>query len=398
MGGNSVEVLTVDPVESSATRGGCAGSTAGTERVLAGVLAEILHVERVSVDGHFFDDLGADSLVMAQFCARVRKRADVPSVSMRDIYQHPTISGLATALAPAAAADAAPTPVESSVPASAGGAAPAGTLQYVLCGTLQFLIFLGYCYVAAFVTAVGFGWISGGSGLIDIYLRSALFGGALFLGVCILPILAKWMLIGRWKPRQIRVWSLGYVRFWTVKTLVRANPLVLFAGSPLYSLYLRALGAKVGRGVVIFSPHVPVCTDLLTIGAGVPGAARVGGGGRVGGLPARQVHAHAVHVQRERRPAHRAGGAVAVPVGGAVGQCAHRLVRGGFGADGSGRSHGWRRRVVEEHIVGIQVPHAGLSAHTAPGQPVSAVSMTYALSAGDDRPVNKRRRPGNAPA
>ena len=270
--GNSVEVLTVDPVESSATRGGCAASTAGTERVLAGVLAEILHVERVSVDGHFFDDLGADSLVMAQFCARVRKRADVPPVSMRDIYQHPTISGLATALAPAAAADAAPTPVESSVPASdpasAGGAAPAGTLRYVLCGTLQFLIFLGYCYVAAFVTAVGFGWISGGSGLIDIYLRSALFGGALFLGVCILPIVAKWMLIGRWKPRQIRVWSLGYVRFWTVKTLVRANPLVLFAGSPLYSLYLRALGAKVGRGVVIFSPHVPVCTDLLTIGAG----------------------------------------------------------------------------------------------------------------------------------
>ena len=28
-------------------------------------------VERVSVDSHFFDDLGADSMVMAQFCARV---------------------------------------------------------------------------------------------------------------------------------------------------------------------------------------------------------------------------------------------------------------------------------------------------------------------------------------
>jgi len=33
-------------------------------------------------------------------------------------------------------------------------------------------------------------------------------------------------------------------------------------------LYLRALGAKVGRGVVILSQHVPVCTDLLTIGDG----------------------------------------------------------------------------------------------------------------------------------
>ena len=46
------------------------------------------------------------------------------------------------------------------------------------------------------------------------------------------------------------------------------NPLVLFVGSPLYVLYLRALGAKIGRGVAIFSRSVPVCTDLLTIGDG----------------------------------------------------------------------------------------------------------------------------------
>jgi non-ribosomal peptide synthetase-like protein len=64
------------------------------------------------------------------------------------------------------------------------------------------------------------------------------------------------------------VWSLGYVRFWLVKSLVRANPLARFVGSPLYTLYLRALGAKIGPGVVILSPTVPVCTDLLTIGEG----------------------------------------------------------------------------------------------------------------------------------
>ena len=63
------------------------------------VLADVVHVEQVSVDSHFFDDLGADSMVMAQFCARVRKRADLPSVSMKDIYQHPTIRSLAAALA-----------------------------------------------------------------------------------------------------------------------------------------------------------------------------------------------------------------------------------------------------------------------------------------------------------
>jgi Aminotransferase class-III len=59
------------------------------------------------------------------------------------------------------------------------------------------------------------------------------------------------------------------VRFWLVKTLVASNPLArLSVGSPLYVLYLRALGARIGAGATILTEHVPVCTDLLTIGAG----------------------------------------------------------------------------------------------------------------------------------
>src|SRR5205814_1815349 len=58
-------------------------------------------------------------------------------------------------------------------------------------------------------------------------------------------------------------------RFWIVKTLIRSSLAArLFIGTPLYVLYLRALGAKIGPGVVIFSRRVPICTDLLTIGAG----------------------------------------------------------------------------------------------------------------------------------
>ena len=118
------------------------------------------------------------------------------------------------------------------------------------------------------VFARGYEWIEAGSGLIDFYLRSVLVGALTFAGACAVPILAKWTLVGRWKRREIRVWSLAYVRFWIVKTLIRTSPLALFAGSPLYALYLRALGSRVGRGAVIFSRNVPVCTDLLTIGGG----------------------------------------------------------------------------------------------------------------------------------
>src|SRR6267154_1301616 len=83
-------------------------AAAGVESVFAELLAGILRVDRVSVDSHFFDDLGADSLGMAHFCARVRKRGNLPSVSMKDVYAHPTISSLAAALEDKAPASAKP--------------------------------------------------------------------------------------------------------------------------------------------------------------------------------------------------------------------------------------------------------------------------------------------------
>ncbi|WP_245863546.1 acyl carrier protein, partial [Streptomyces thermovulgaris] len=87
-------------------------------RLLTEVLADVVGVEQVSADHHFFHDLGADSLVMARFCARVRKRADLPSVSMKDVYRHPTVESLAAALTGPGATAPAPAP-----PTAATGAA-----------------------------------------------------------------------------------------------------------------------------------------------------------------------------------------------------------------------------------------------------------------------------------
>lgn len=250
-----------DVVETSPLHGGAATEA---ETAFAEVLAEVLRVERVPVESHFFDDLGADSLLMARFCARVRKRPGLPPVSIKDIYRHPTIRSLSEALpefAPASAEPAVPAPLE--LPARAT------TRQYVLSGALQLLLFLAGAYVLALTAARGYEWISAGSGGMDIYLRVVLFSAVVFLAACTVPIVAKWMLIGRWKQEQIPIWSLAYVRFWIVKVLVRSNPLaLLFIGSPLYNLYLRSLGEKIGPGVAIFSRHMPICTDLLTIGAG----------------------------------------------------------------------------------------------------------------------------------
>src|SRR2546427_3070513 len=236
----------------------------GAESIFAEMLADVLRVDRVSVDSHFFDDLGADSLVMAHFCARVRKRGNLPSVSMRDIYRHPTIRSLEAALA-----DVASTPAKPPVSAAIEAPTPTSTREYVLCGALQGLFYLAYSYVAVLAIEEGYNWVSAGSSAVGIYLRLVLASSAAFLVVCLVPIAAKWVLMGRWKAQRIRLWSLAYLRFWIVKTLVRSSPAArLFFGTPLYVLYLRALGAKIGPGAVIFSRRVPVCTDLLTIGAG----------------------------------------------------------------------------------------------------------------------------------
>ena len=241
----------------------CAGAMTGAERTFAEILADVLRVDHLSADSHFFDELGADSLVMAKFCARVRKRGNLPSVSMQDIYRHPTIRSLAAALAEAAPKSA-PPPVSPVIEA----ATPTKTREYMLCGALQVLFLLAYSYVALLGIQVGYAWVAAGSHALAIYLRLVLAGTAVFFAVSAVPIVAKWVLIGHFRPQQIRLWSLAYVRFWVVKTLIRSSPAARLAiGTPLYTLYLKALGAKIGPGVVILSRRVPVCTDLLTIGA-----------------------------------------------------------------------------------------------------------------------------------
>ncbi|MEV5953137.1 Pls/PosA family non-ribosomal peptide synthetase [Streptomyces sp. NPDC051987] len=261
----SSEVVS-EPDEPAVALTGTRPRGAETERRLAQALADLLDTENVPVDGHFFADLGANSLVMAQFCARIRKAADLPSPSMRDIYRHPTIQSLVAALeetAPAAETHATQPPAPTPTPAPRGN-----SRSHLLCGAFQLLAFLGYSLVSGYVTAAGYEWIAAGRGLTDVYLRSLLFGGAAFVALCAFPVVAKWLLVGRWRPREFPVWGLTYLRFWLVKVLLHANPMVFLTGTPLYVLYLRALGARIGKGVTILSHSVPVCTDLLTIGAG----------------------------------------------------------------------------------------------------------------------------------
>lgn len=237
-------------------------ATTDNERLLVEAIAEILTVERVSIDDHFFDDLGANSLLMARFCARIRRNPGMAKVSMRDIYMNPTIARLACSFDEAGAQDeTAAAPAEPfHVPSR---------LSYYGCGALQLMFYAAYSLLALWMFDLGLDWAyAAANDPIQLYLRAAIGGMAGFAGLTAVSIVAKWLLIGRFKVESIPLWSLRYFRFWMVKTLIRSAPVALFAGHPIYNVYLRLLGARIGRNAIVKCRFVPVCADLIAIGDG----------------------------------------------------------------------------------------------------------------------------------
>ncbi|HRO29024.1 Pls/PosA family non-ribosomal peptide synthetase [Citricoccus sp.] len=232
----------------------------GTEEALAEQLGSVLGLELVSVEAHVFEELGANSLTIAQFSAALRRETELPPLGVQDIYQHPTIRQLAAALATGTSA------VEWAEPYDAPAARRATTFDFVLCGVLQAVVSLAYSGALMFVLVAGYEWVIEGNGILELWLRSVGFTVGFFLLVCLAPIALKWMVIGRWKEQHIRIWSLAYLRFWFVKALVQMNPMAVFVGTPVLPFYLRLMGAKIGSNVTIMSWSLPVCTDLLTIG------------------------------------------------------------------------------------------------------------------------------------
>jgi len=147
--------------------------------------------------------------------------------------------------------DAIPTLIQPRDPILARSAAP-GAGQHAPVPHVRgaaLLFFLGYAWAVALVGARAYEWISPPMATGRSNLRSVVFRGA---GFIVLVPFRSWpsgVLIGRWKPQQIRIWSLGYFRFWIVKTLVRSNPLALLTvGSPLYTWYLAGAGAPRSGG------------------------------------------------------------------------------------------------------------------------------------------------------
>ena len=237
--------------------------TSSLESDLAEQLAHIMQMDKLSVEANFFDELGANSLLIAQFISRLRKNLDLKGVSLKTIYQHPTIQQLAEIIE----ADPKPTATHATS-ASSPKMTPHITSRftYISCGAMQITYALGLVWLNVYLLLEVYEWVNAASGTVDVLIRAAIASTGYLFGLSALLIAIKWIAIGRFDDTQtIPIWSFKYIRFWIARSAIRTNPLNFVRGTPLYNVYLRVLGAKIGKRVTFFA-NTPTCVDLLSIG------------------------------------------------------------------------------------------------------------------------------------
>ena len=233
------------------------------EAALFAALATLFPGQPIRRSADFFTDLGGHSLFAARLASALRTDARFAHVTVRDIYQNRQIGRIANALAQA------PTGLP---PVNTHWEAPSGWARW-RCGMAQAAV------IPALVTFRMGQWLAPFfmyhffTGDPDDSLALAItVATASFLVMTLLEfglaITGKWLIAGRLKPGRYPLWGMTYYRWWLADRLIEAAPTYLLNGSSLYCWWLRALGARIGRDVVIGSLTLRA-PDLLTVANGV---------------------------------------------------------------------------------------------------------------------------------
>lgn len=242
------------------------------ERLVVEAWAQALSNTDVSVTDDFFLDLGGHSLVAAQAVTAMRAKLGHEQVSVRDIYANRTAEKLAAHLAKVR-------PVEQHHMVEADGrlVSPSEAAFHAVprwermtCLALQALS------LAVFYTAIGLPIavvtyalmevLSEGVMNVRSMIRTLIIAGFfVWPAYLALGLAAKWLIVGRFRPGKVPLWSIAYWRFWVVRLFVGLSGAAFFRGTPLMNLYLRAMGARIGPGTLISTMHCSAF-DLVSIG------------------------------------------------------------------------------------------------------------------------------------
>ena len=218
---------------------------------------------RVSVDADFFVS-GGDSLRAARAVSALREHPRTAPATVRDLYEAPTVAGLAARIT--GKGEAAP----EMVPARPPGGRP-GLTTVVQAAWLAMGLLAGSSvfYVLAFLVLP---WALLLVGLVPALLLAPAVG--LALAVAWTPVglattvVARRVLLRRYRPGRYPLWGSVYVRHWMVTRIAATIPWSLWSGTVFLNGFLRTLGARVGRRVHV---HAGVAVagggwDLLEIG------------------------------------------------------------------------------------------------------------------------------------
>ena len=230
------------------------------EKVLFAALSTLFPGQSIRRNADFFSDLGGHSLFAARLASALRTDARFAHVTVRDIYQNRNIGRIADVLAQAPSASP---PVDTHwTPPSAWKRWRCGVAQAAAIPPLVTLHMSQW--LAPFFTYHFFTGDSGDSVALAIAAATGAYLIATLLSF-VLAIVGKWLIAGCLKPGRYPLWGLTYYRWWLADRLVESAPTYLLSGSSLYAWWLRALGAQIGRDVMIGSITLRA-PDLLVIG------------------------------------------------------------------------------------------------------------------------------------
>ena len=236
-----------------------------TEAALLVAGKRVLGERPLALAGDFFTDLGGHSLLAARFVSAVREAPALASLTMPDVYKHRSIRALAEVLIErtgGVGSDAVARDLSFEPPPFGRrflcGLAQAVALPFIL--GLVTLQWLGLFMASVFLVQGEVGFFAEMAILLGVYSVINIGTKALIIGL-------KWAIIGRTVPGRYPLWGAYYFRLWLVQRLLQVTTMKFLQGSPLMRVYLRLLGAKVGRDAVI-SEFESGAIDLLTIGDG----------------------------------------------------------------------------------------------------------------------------------
>lgn len=244
------------------------------EEVLFTKLKTLLGVEQISLQADFFDDLGGHSLLVARLISQLRQISDYSHLTIGDIYQARTVAGIANKMRDNKTANKAlivERPDVTRYQASFVQRMLATAVQTV---ALPFIICLQIMkWLAPFFTYHYFTGEPTDSIWFAIMISLTVYVGVELLGF-ILAILGNRLLVNGIQQGTYPVWGATYLRWWLADRLIDLAPTYLLSGSSLYPIYLKALGATIGKNVSIGSisirnPHLLSIGNNVDIGNGV---------------------------------------------------------------------------------------------------------------------------------